>query len=277
MMEGSLYGRQGFTHSQLRPAHYFGITVMKISTCKLCLCEKELCKSHIIPDFMYEELFDEKHRLFIINTSNIIDKRPRFSGVYEILLCQTCENTLSVYENYMKGIFSGDTRIIGNEIKIVNKKKSDGLAWTEVSGLDYTKVKLFTLSILWKASVSTQDFFRRIKLGPYEEKIRNMILNRDPGSYDQFGCMWSTIKNHTELPHDLISEPVMARQTNGISCHFYISGFDLLFLVSDYLRHSMKQFHETLLNEKGVMKIYHLDKSLAKENLNWMLNNKIFS
>jgi hypothetical protein len=33
--------------------------------CKLCLKDKKLVRqSHIIPDFMYKDIFDEKHRLF---------------------------------------------------------------------------------------------------------------------------------------------------------------------------------------------------------------------
>ena len=32
--------------------------------CKLCLEDCVLVKSHIIPDFMYRDLFDDKHRIF---------------------------------------------------------------------------------------------------------------------------------------------------------------------------------------------------------------------
>jgi hypothetical protein len=37
----------------------------RIMKCKLCGNNKKLLKkSHIVPDFMYQNLFDEKHRIF---------------------------------------------------------------------------------------------------------------------------------------------------------------------------------------------------------------------
>lgn len=57
-----------------------------IGRCKLCLGEKELCKkSHIIPDFMYQDIFDDKHRLLLVQSENgsIQQKGIRQSGEYE--------------------------------------------------------------------------------------------------------------------------------------------------------------------------------------------------
>ena len=40
-----------------------------IGTCKLCGKEKDLCKqSHIIPNFMYQDLFDQKNRMYAIQS-----------------------------------------------------------------------------------------------------------------------------------------------------------------------------------------------------------------
>lgn len=39
-----------------------------VSNCKLCLKEKELMFSHIIPEFFYEPMYDEKHRFMQIST-----------------------------------------------------------------------------------------------------------------------------------------------------------------------------------------------------------------
>lgn len=47
---------------------------------------------------------------------------------------------------------------------------------------DYRSFKFFHLSVLFRASVSSLPTYRSVSLGPHEERIRKMILARDPGS-----------------------------------------------------------------------------------------------
>jgi hypothetical protein len=58
-----------------------------------------------------------------------------------------------------------------------------------IEGIDYARFKLFQLSILWRASVSTLEFFRLVSLGPHEERLRQMLSACDPGSPEEFGCV----------------------------------------------------------------------------------------
>jgi hypothetical protein len=61
-------------------------------TCKLCQQEKQLRRSHILPEFMYQNLYDEKPRRFhtlnvdlddVSKSSNKIEQK----GIREFLLC----------------------------------------------------------------------------------------------------------------------------------------------------------------------------------------------
>jgi hypothetical protein len=54
--------------------------------------------------------------------------------------------------------------------------------FTEINGLDYAMFKLFHLSVLWRAGVSTREEFRNVKLGSHEDVIRQMLLRDDPGA-----------------------------------------------------------------------------------------------
>ena len=67
--------------------------------CKLCLQEKELCESHIIPKFVYRPVNDEKRREVVIseNKYSIVQ-----NGVKIPLLCKECEGKLSNYEMELK-------------------------------------------------------------------------------------------------------------------------------------------------------------------------------
>lgn len=51
-----------------------------------------------------------------------------------------------------------------------------------LDGLDYSRMKLFLLSILWRMGVSRSGMFKNVRLGQcHEERLRTMLLNNDPG------------------------------------------------------------------------------------------------
>jgi hypothetical protein len=55
-----------------------------------------------------------------------------------------------------------------------------------VQEYDYASLKLCLLSILWKMSVSRRPEFNSIRLGPFEEPIRQMLWNKNPGRANEF-------------------------------------------------------------------------------------------
>jgi len=76
-----------------------------VGICRLCYEEEELCKqSHIIPNFMYQDLFDEKNRMHLIQSEvGTMKKRGyRQSGEFDTdILCYTCDNeTLGKLDRY---------------------------------------------------------------------------------------------------------------------------------------------------------------------------------
>ena len=42
---------------------------------------------------------------------------------------------------------------------------------------EYNKFKLFSLSLLWRASISSHEIFVNASLGKYEDKLRKILLN----------------------------------------------------------------------------------------------------
>jgi hypothetical protein len=93
-------------------------------------------------------------------------------GLKEKLLCDSCENIFSNLENYVKNMLYGGIELTFHKI---------GPRTWSVGGLDYIKFKLFQLSVLWRASVSTQEFFKSVNLGQkHESQIRKMLLDQEP-------------------------------------------------------------------------------------------------
>ena len=88
-------------------------------------------------------------------------------GVRQHLLCRKCDNEII-------GFIEG--RVKNDIDRIRQKKYTTDLEHITV---DYKFFKLLQLSILWRASISSNWMFQNVSLGKYHsEKIRKMLLNR---------------------------------------------------------------------------------------------------
>ena len=51
----------------------------------------------------------------------------------------------------------------------------------EIADFDYARLKLFFISVLWRAHLSQDQFFDAVDLGPWQSTARQMIWEGDPG------------------------------------------------------------------------------------------------
>jgi len=147
--------------------------------CRLCNREAELRNSHIVPEFLYKPMYDDKHRFLLISSDP--NRREEFiqKGLREKLLCHQCEQRFSVWENYGRGVIYGGA--------MLRTKQEPGCL--RLKDVDYAKFRLFLHSLLWRMSVSEHHFFAAVNLGPYEEKLRLMLMADDPGDECRFPCL----------------------------------------------------------------------------------------
>lgn len=176
--------------------------VMKVineaMTCALCLKQRELCESHIVPEFFYKNLYDDRHLAQLVEVGQDKEAFLR-KGFREHLLCKECENFLNTqYESYVASVWQ--SKFPGQD---------DGEAYT-VNGLDFARFKLFHLSVLWRASVSNLSFFKNVFLGKHEEKIRAMLLSKNPGRSDIYTISGST-SIYEGAPLHGVTEPVVKK------------------------------------------------------------------
>lgn len=191
-------------------------------SCALCQETKPLSASHIIPEFLYREMYDEKNRFHVLSAKDPKRKLRLQKGIYERLLCSDCETKLSTHERYASLVFSGEAPV---------KASQTGDA-IKVQGMDYTKFRLFGLSILWRASVSTNVFFKGVNLGPHEPILRKMIFEENPGEPHAYGFCLSPLVNNAEPLPSLIVEPTRARFADHFCYRFVFGGIIWTFLVS---------------------------------------------
>jgi hypothetical protein len=204
---------------------------MKIATtkCKLCLEERDLKDSHIIPEFFYKPLYDEKHRFHVLSTTpeekNIFEQK----GIREKLLCFDCEQYFSQLEDYASKVFYG-----GVEVEFKNDTNK-----ILIEGIDYTKFKLFQLSLLWRAIVSTVRLFSEVRVEQsHEEKLRKMLINKNPGEYYEYGCsIIGLLMEGKRLADEMILKPESLRVDGHRCCRFILGGCIWLFVVSKHSKY----------------------------------------
>lgn len=219
--------------------------------CNLCKEHKPLLKkSHIIPNFMYKGLFDEKHRIAHFNIHKSLEKEKiTHTGLYDSdILCAQCDgDRIGKFESYASKILFTE-KLSGKEaLQYKYSKPKDGLQSIEVSNINYLKFKLFLLSILWKAHISKQAFFKDVQLGKHAEVIRGMLFDEDPGDEDEFqSAMLYIVSN--KVPSQAIMQP---RYLKGGGNNSYV------FLINNVVYHYNISNH----NKLSIFETGHIKKN----------------
>lgn len=223
--------------------------------CRLCQKESKLKYSHIIPEFFYKLMYDDKHRF--MQLSRIQDELTiiQQKGLREYLLCENCESIFSKYERYMSQSFYYKKNIIFHE--------DDKVLIAE--NVDYKLMKLFQLSILWRASVSDLEIFNNVNLGPHEERVRFMLLNETPGKDYEYGCIqFAIIMDDSKTAEGLIMPPIHFREKSTSHYRFTFGGLIWVFIVSSHTKlfHSKNLFllesGRLIIHKKPIEKISYI-------------------
>ncbi|NTU98382.1 hypothetical protein HGA64_00015 [Candidatus Falkowbacteria bacterium] len=213
---------------------------------------------------MYRGLFDEKHFLLKVKDGDIDNPTTKPNGEHEAnILCSDCEKRIGKFEDYARRIIYGG-RLYKSEsdVQFQSRKNQHGIEYIYCKGVDYNRFKLFLLSILWRSSISNLDFFKEVSLGKYQEIVRQMILEGDPGAQLDFPCvMLSYAKQKEKIPIDLICSPVKAQNQFGKGYSFLIGGINYFFHVSkSFIPDWVVEF---AINEKNELQIIHMPNDIT--------------
>ena len=189
--------------------------------CLLCRREATLRASHIVPEFFYRPMYDGKHRFFTVSSDPARKDQVNQKGVRESLLCDECEGRLARWEKYFSELLYGGALF----------EVCDDGRHLLLRTLDYAKLKLMLLSVLWRMSVTSLPFFKAVELGPHEEKIRQMLLADDPGPAELYGVMAVAPYFDGEHLGHLITPPDAARIHANRVYRCVLGGILFLFFV----------------------------------------------
>lgn len=206
--------------------------------CKMCGEEKELQLSHIFSRFLYKPIHGENPQYLELESANRSVKKGQ-GGIREYLLCSKCEGKRSLWERYADSF-------LNEREPLLWKKILPNLF--EVSGINYSKLKLFALSTLWLISISNLREFERITLGPHAEKIKEMLVDEDPGPTEKYGVGMQKIT-------DNYSKGILLSQTNKVRFDGHVGyrmvfgGYAWLIIVTN---HKLSENMEHIfINESG--------------------------
>ncbi len=150
---------------------------MPVNTCRLCLEERELRQSHIIPNAYFRSMKRGSNGLVVrIVDDGITPIEHTNDSWSEPMLCASCERHFGRWETtWIKRL--RDTA-----------RKFEYLETTlPVEKFDYKTLRLFLLSILWRASVSLQMPFDQVDLGKHAEPLREALLHDQPLDERMYG------------------------------------------------------------------------------------------
>lgn len=195
--------------------------------CRMCHEDRSLVKSHIIPQAFFVAINGD-----VTNPSKLITndpgKYPKRSpvGVYdENILCASCENIFGGWDDYAISVFRDESI----PYRPVN---ASGRVQGYLIDPDYARLKLYFLSLLWRAGVSKQDYYSKVQLGPHEENLRAMLLARKPGGVDDYSVFMSVFNANPE--EVAMVEPWKKDIEDVCHYHFVFYGFHAAIKVASH-------------------------------------------
>ena len=182
--------------------------------CKLCGSLAELRLSHIMPDFYIRSSESclktgsqgqAQPHSFVVNVSP--DSKDGWKqrnnwekqlGWTERLLCHQCEQRFGVHEAAARVFLYGNSptplkkQQLGTVLRVSHP---DFFEIREVQ-IDYRELKLFQMSLLWRASIAKGSFFRNVHLGEkHERRLEQFLVNDDPGAELDYPCIMIDLRS----------------------------------------------------------------------------------
>lgn len=157
--------------------------MLNVGECKFCGHQKPLIKAHVIPESLYPFEIEQNQRqpLLKFDPTTLREGRSPKGEYDRDLVCKDCEAIFAPFDDYAHRLFN---RPLDTKEIIATRKTGKFYRFHNV---DYAKIKLFSMSVLWRAHHSQRDFFSQINVGQrYSEILRQMIAAKNPGTKQDF-------------------------------------------------------------------------------------------
>ncbi|MNQ35680.1 hypothetical protein D3C85_491730 [compost metagenome] len=187
--------------------------------CYLCLQEKaKLAKSHIVPAAFWREAKAGPAQEPPYLLSRQVGFFPRRApvGVYDqTILCPECEKLFQDVDDYGSQVLLQDFSSLFMPVM-----EGGVLRGFESTQVDQMKLLRFFVSVAWRASVSTQAFFRKVELKDHlVEAAKSVQQPSEDVDREHFSCMLTMRRADGRIKDvaDSLISPV-PKLLHGASC-----------------------------------------------------------
>lgn len=188
--------------------------------CKLCATVGPLVeRSHVIPLWMYPY---GRMRLLSSHSDEYQQRSP--TGIYGQFVCSSCEDKFQKWDDYAAKILRAESTL--NTIEI----KSGPIRVHDFGNYNYLELKLFFLSILWRAHACEHRFFDQIMLGNHSEIVAKCLLNKDKNLIDSIDVL--VTYSHHLIAHGVL-EPRFVSLGNVGYWQLYMPHYQALIKLDD--------------------------------------------
>lgn len=174
-----------------------------IGTCALCLQEAPLCRSHIVPEFLYAHLYNDKRQIMGVHCRGNDGYDLIQKGLRDRLLCAQCESFINLnYEIPFRQAWVDNPAI-----------PRSGWAFNDVKHvrMPYAPFKLFHLSVMYRAALAKHRTYKEADLSEDDIiRLREMLLAGNPGPPSRYGIAGLALVHHRSGDLvDMISRPTI--------------------------------------------------------------------
>lgn len=208
-----------------------------MDACALCLENKPLSDSHIIPRSFFQKIKNGIPQL--VKLTNDLNTPPVMDNANwnEPLLCADCEHFLNnTYESSQLSFFRNYKSVTKSHGKLT------------YHNLNFNKFYIMWLSILWRASESKKPAFEKVNLGPdVNELIRQIIVSENTNIHgaditDIIKIGLTRIISQAGMKEDIarkmLTSPILEKTPSGFNFYFMVEGFLVLYIFSPLNKHS---------------------------------------
>jgi hypothetical protein len=223
--------------------------------CRYCGHNKKLIKAHVIPGSFFRRLRSGKAPPMLLTNNQYEYPKRAPIGVYDKnILCEDCEKNFGDWDNYAQDILDIKPK---NGLLLMENSQFVGY---KVKRYRYDLLKLFFISLLWRASVSGRTFYSKINLGPLEHIAKKFIENRDPGTAEDFSV---TLAKFDHFLGETILDPDR-KKIEGLNYYrFYLGGY-IAYIKADK-RRSLGLHADLMMKPGEPLIIVHRDLNQSKE------------
>jgi hypothetical protein len=195
-------------------------------TCKLCGEERPLIDAHIIPASFFRDAQLGPEVLQVLSNDPRQYPRRAPQGVYDQeLVCESCERKFGPWDGYAAELLINRRDTAFRPLVIEGQIASAQV----VDPYDFERLRMFVISLLWRAAASSHPFFQRITLPARIQRLRDLVRAEDVGLQSEFRAIVTRWERDPAWPESgIIANPFEYSSSEGPrTVRIYLGAFAL--------------------------------------------------